>query len=189
MEFLQANPWVLAPIIFCARIVDVSLGTVRTILVVRGLKHTAAAVGFVEVCLWAFAAGQVLPHLDRWYLVIAYAGGFATGNIVGIWLEGRLALGVELVRAISTSARAPLARRLREAGHSVIEVPARGDEDEPVELLLLVEPRRRVPDLLRRIRAVDPQAVCTLSDVRRHEPPPPRDPRAPKTGRGPTKMK
>jgi uncharacterized protein YebE (UPF0316 family) len=189
MEYLQAHAWLLAPLIFFARIADVSLGTVRTILIVRGLKRTAAAIGFFEVCIWLLAAGQVLPHLDRWYLVIAYAGGFATGNVVGIWLEARLALGNELVRAISTEARAPLAKRLREAGHSVIEVPARGDDNESVEVLLVVEPRRRVPALLARILREDPEAVCTLSDVRRHVPQPDRTLRAPKSGQGPTKMK
>lgn len=166
-EFLQANPALLAVGIFVARILDVSLGTVRTIIVFRGHRFWAAALGFVEVLLWLTAAGQVFQNLDAWYLAVAYAGGFAAGNIVGISLEARMAMGSELVRVVSEDRNVELARTLRRLGHSVTELEGRGDGGKPVEVLLVVEKRRRVPKLLDAIRTADPKAVWTVSDVKR----------------------
>ncbi len=161
------DPWVLPFLIFFARIVDVSLGTVRTILVFRGHRLTAAFLGFFEIMIWLLAAGKAIQNLDRWYLAVAYAGGFATGNIVGIWLESKLALGTELVRAISHNLDIDLAGRLRALGHSVTELAGSDENNTPVEVLLIVERRRRVPDLLRKILEIDPGAIITISDIKR----------------------
>ena len=169
MELLHASPWLLSGGIFLARILDVSLGTLRTILVFRSYPVFAAMIGFLEVVVWIVAAGQVLQDLNRWYLVLAFAGGFAAGNIVGIWLESKLAVGLETVRAISTSRDIHLAQQLRAADYSVIEL-AGSNGQVPVEVLLISEKRRRVPKLLSLIKAVDPAAVCTISDIRRHIP-------------------
>jgi len=171
MEWLHAWPMLLAAVIFLARVVDVSLGTLRTILIVRGYRLPAAAIGFCEVLLWLLAAAQVLRHLDHWYLAAAYAAGFATGNYVGIWLEGKLALGLDLVRAISSDRAVRLAPALRTAGHSVIELEGRGGDSDPVEVLYLVARRRQLPQLMELIRRTDPGAICTVTDVKRHEDP------------------
>ena len=100
MDVLDTYPWILPLAIFLARIVDVSLGTFRTIVVFRGYRALAAIIGFFELIIWTLASAQVLGNLDKWYLVIAYAGGFGTGNYVGIWLESKLAIGSEMVRAV-----------------------------------------------------------------------------------------
>ncbi len=65
LELLNNEPWLLAIAIFAARVGDVSLGTVRTIVVFRGYKFLAAAIGFFEILLWVAAAGQVLTNLDN----------------------------------------------------------------------------------------------------------------------------
>ncbi len=172
MEFLEQNAWLLAIAIFFARVVDVSLGTVRTMLVVRGHRFLSAGIGFVEILIWIVAASQVVRNLESWYLAVAYAGGFAVGNVVGIWLEGKLAIGTELVRAISASPEVELARSLRKQEFEVLELDGHGGDDKPVEVLLVVERRRRVPQLLRLIREMDPLAVCTVSDVKSQTAPP-----------------
>lgn len=166
MELLDAYPWILAVAIFLARVVDVSLGTVRTILVFRSHRFLAAAIGFVEILIWLAAAGQVFKNLDAWYLAVAYAGGFAAGNAAGIWLESKLAIGSELVRAISRNPEVHLAESLRVAGYSVTEIPGTGDDGQPVEVLLVVERRRQVPALLGLITESDPGAVWTINDVK-----------------------
>jgi uncharacterized protein YebE (UPF0316 family) len=172
LEYLQANPWLLAIAIFVARVLDVSIGTVRTIIVFRGHRYWAAALGFAEVLIWLVAAAQVFQNLDVWYLAIAYAGGFAAGNVVGIALEARLAIGLELVRVVSETRHVALSEHLRDAGYSVTELSGHGESGLPVEVLLVVEKRRRVPALLDAIHAADPKALWTLSDVRRQPPPP-----------------
>ncbi len=158
--------WLMVGLIFCARVADVSLGTLRTLLVFRSYRALAFCIGFVETCVWLLAAGQVIGNLDAWYLAVAYALGFATGNVVGIWLESKLAVGSELVRVISHAPGRGLAATLRAAGHEVIELAGDAGRGGAVEVLLIVERRRRIPELLRRVGDVDPDAVCTRNDVR-----------------------
>jgi len=79
--------WVVLPVlIFIARVADVSLGTVRVIFITRGLKYFAPIVGFLEILIWLLAIGQIMRNLSHPICYIAYAGGFATGNYVGIWI-------------------------------------------------------------------------------------------------------
>ena len=164
MEFTPEQITAIA-LVFFARVADVSLGTVRTILVLRGHKYPAGLVGFVEILIWVFAAARVLKSLDEWYLGVAYAGGFATGTVVGVYLEGWLGLGTEMVRAVSRDPDTQLAARLQEMGYEVIELNGEGS-DGSVEVLLVVSKRRRMPALLRAIDSIDPEAFYTISDVR-----------------------
>jgi len=169
MQWLLEHPWILAVLIFLARVTDVSMSTVRTILVFRSYRFLAAAIGFVEVLVWLLAVTQVMRHLDHWYLALAYAAGFSTGNVVGIWLERKLAVGSELVRAISEDLGVRLADSLRRNGYPVTEIQGVGDKGQVVEVCLVTERRRRVPRLLEVIHGIDPAAVVTISDVRRHD--------------------
>jgi uncharacterized protein YebE (UPF0316 family) len=165
MDAFFDQPAVLVVAIFLARIGDVSLSTLRTILVFRGHRYIAAGIGFFETLLWLAAAAKVLQNLDTWYLAVAYAAGFASGNIVGIWLESKLAMGVELVRAVSKNPSVDLAKRLNAQGYDVVQL-AGSRSGGPVEVLLVVEKRRRIRNLLRFIDQVDPEAYCTVSDVK-----------------------
>ena len=167
MDIMNDYPVLLAAAIFLARIIDVSMGTLRTILVFRSYRFLAALIGFFEVLIWLVAAGKVIQNLDSWYLAVSYAGGFAVGNIVGIWLESKLAMGSELVRVVSENRDILLAERLREQDYSIIEMAGQGEKCAPVEILLAVEKRRNLPKLLRLISQTDPDAVYTISDVKR----------------------
>jgi uncharacterized protein YebE (UPF0316 family) len=164
--FIGTHAWVLAPLIFCARVTDVSLGTCRQIIVVRGHRVLAAGIGFFESLIWLTAVSAVIARLDAWYLALAYGAGFATGNYVGIWLESRLAIGSELVRAIVIVAPHMPADALRERGYQAVQVAGSAGAGRPVEVILVVEARKRVPDLLAAIQRDAPGAVYTISDVK-----------------------
>jgi uncharacterized protein YebE (UPF0316 family) len=166
LDFTSVNPLWLALAIFLARIVDVSMGTFRTIMVIRGYRVIATAIGFVEVLIWIIAISSVITNLDAWYLIVAYAGGYASGNYIGMLLESRVAIGSELVRAISWRSDGHLAEALRAAGWEAVAVPGHGPGREAVEIVLVVEPRRRISQLLAAIREIDPEAVYTTSDIR-----------------------
>lgn len=166
MDLFQDQPALLAAAIFVARILDVSIGTLRTILIIRGYRISGSVLGLFEVLIWVAAAAQVITNLEEWYLVVAYAGGYAAGNYVGSWLDSRLALGAEIVRAISKNPQVDLKARLQRERFGVVELAGRTPDGGPVEVLLVVESRRRVPGLLRLIQEADPEAVCTISDVR-----------------------
>ena len=166
MDFLDAYPWVLPVAIFIARIVDVSLGTFRTIVVFRGYRALAACIGFVELIIWTLASAQVLGNLDKWYLVLAYAGGFGTGNYVGIWLESKLAIGSEMVRAVSFRGSGHLAETLRAQGSRAIALAGSAGPSQPCEVVLVVAKRRKIRRLLALIKQTDPDAVYSLTDVK-----------------------
>lgn len=168
MDILSDQPLLLALLIYLARVADVSLGTVRTILVIRGHSVAAMGIGFVETLIWISASAQVITNIDSaWYLVGAYAAGFATGTYMGVLIENKLAIGTELVRAVSLDASINLAAVLRRQGYEVVEIQAEKEDAVPVEVLLVVERRRRVPRLLRLIDESDPSAYYTVSDVKR----------------------
>ncbi len=162
----ELHPVILSLAIFLARVADVSLGTVRTIVVFRGRRLLAAVIGFFEIVIWVIAAGQVLQNLDAWYLIVAYAGGFGAGNYVGIWLESKLAIGREMVSAISFRPDGGLARQLRERGFRAIDVDADMGRGQPVDLVITVTRRRRVPELLATILEADPEAQYSISDIK-----------------------
>ena len=165
IELLVEYPYLLVPLIFFARVADVSLGTFRTIVVFRGHKLLASFIGFFEIIIWLVAAAQVLTNLDQWYLALAYASGFAVGNHVGISIENRFAIGNELIRCISFN-RDVLAGKLREAGYKVVSFDGDMGDAYPVELLLIIEKRRKIPALIQLIKDLDQTAVYSVSDVK-----------------------
>ena len=97
---LFGGPW--GPLlIFCLRIVDVSAATSRVLLAVRGDRFYVPIIGFFESMIWIFAVGAAIQSLNSPLHVLGYAGGFATGNVVGLWFEEKMALGLSTVRIIS----------------------------------------------------------------------------------------
>ena len=103
MQLLENLPvWLLAVVVFSLRIVDVSLGTVRTIAVVQGWIKLSVVLGFFELLIWIAAVSQVIARVkEQPILMLAFAGGFAAGNAAGILLERVLALGTCVVRIVS----------------------------------------------------------------------------------------
>lgn len=165
ITLLAEYPALLAPLIFFARVADVSLGTFRTIVVFRGQKLLASFIGFFEILIWLVAAAHVLTNLNQWYLTLAYASGFAVGNYVGITIENHFAIGSELIRCISFN-RDILAKKLRLKGFKVASFDGDMGEGHPVELMLIIEKRRNIPQLIRLIKELDPTAVYSVSDIK-----------------------
>ncbi len=162
---VEKLPYLLPFLIFFFRVIDVSLGTFRTIVVVRGHKAMAAIIGFFEILIWLAAASQVLNNIDQWHLALAYALGFAVGNYVGMWIESRFALGNELIRCFSFN-RDILSNKLRAQSYQVISVDGDIGQQKMVELMYIVEKRRNVPKLIKLIKELDPSAVYSISDVK-----------------------
>jgi uncharacterized protein YebE (UPF0316 family) len=169
MDALLSAP-IGALLIFALRVIDVSMAMMRMILGVRGHRVLAALIGFIEVFIWLIAVSSALKHLDSVFHIVGYAAGFATGNYVGVWLEGRFALGVSAVHAVfrkglETDAGPVAASVLREQGYAVTEMPGRGRESD-VDILNIVVQRKKVPDVLNTLHAQDPAAFVTVEEVR-----------------------
>lgn len=152
--------------IFFARVVDVSLATVRLLFVVRGRKVEAAIIGFFEVLIFVTALARVMGQLDNWFNVFAYAGGFATGNLVGGLVEERLALGYIATQIISLNKDLELRDAIRGSGFGLTEIPGQG-KDGPRHILLVVSKRKEIPRLTSLIESIDHNAVVIMTDARR----------------------
>ena len=85
------EPLLGALLIFCLRLIDVSMGTVRILMAVRGRRLLAGAIGFFEVTIFLVAISQVVANIGNWWNVLGYAGGFAVGTILGMTIEKKLA--------------------------------------------------------------------------------------------------
>jgi len=165
MDALFALPY--GPVvIFAMRIVDVSMGTVRVIVMVRGQRALAAAIGFFEVLVWIVAVGSALQYLNSPYHVVGYAGGFAAGTFVGIGAERLLVLGKVVVRAIIPDEDdGRTARALREEGYAITEIDGRGREG-PVDVLNAVVDRKEAARVVEAIEAKVPRSFITVEELR-----------------------
>lgn len=157
--------WVIVLLIILARVVDVSLGTLRVVFVSRGMKWLAPVTGFFEVLVWITAIAQIMRNLDSWVTYVAYAFGYALGTFIGIQVEERLAFGTVLLRIVPQADATLLADRLRERGYRVTSLAAEGVRG-PVTVLFSVLRRAQLPVALGLVKAFNPRAFYTIEDVR-----------------------
>jgi len=165
LQFLSLQAWLVALGIFILRIGDMSLDTIRLLYVVRGRKRLAWILGFFQSLIFVVAISAVLTHLDDPLNVVAYAAGFATGNVVGMIIEERLAISYVLVTVISPLRGAAIADKLRTSGYAVTEISARG-RDGMVSMLNCSVRRKETDDVETIILETDPEAFITAGDVR-----------------------
>jgi uncharacterized protein YebE (UPF0316 family) len=153
-------------VVFCLRVTDVSMATVRMLLIMRNRRVLAPVIGFFEILIWVTAIGIVVQHLQSPFHVIGYAAGFATGNFVGLFLEERLALGVATIQTVVRSGGPELSATLRSAGFGVTEMIGRG-RDGTVEILYSVLPRRQVSRFLTLVDDGAPDSFVVVDEPRR----------------------
>jgi uncharacterized protein YebE (UPF0316 family) len=151
-------------LILCLRLVDVSLGTVRIILLSRRHRLRPALIGFVEVFTWLVAVTVVFSNLNDVPRMLAYAAGFALGTYLGTLLESRLAVGNTMMRVVAPIDSPQAFEELRQAGFPVTVINADG-RDGHVRLAFSIIPRRRRKEALSIVREVNPHAFVTLQDI------------------------
>jgi uncharacterized protein YebE (UPF0316 family) len=151
-------------LIFFLRLCDVSLGTLRSLYVVRGDKRWAVPLAFFESLIWILAISRIMKEVTdgNYYNMFAYAGGFACGTLLGITIERWIASGWILVRIITKSE--PLTAAIRARDFGVTEVQGEGRHGEQA-LLFIVAPRRRGDELMKLVEQEDPGAFVTVDAV------------------------
>jgi uncharacterized protein YebE (UPF0316 family) len=156
---------ILPLLIFCARICDVTIGTVRIVMVAKGQKFLAPLLGFFEVLIWIITMSKVVQNLENWLCYIGYAGGFATGNLVGLLLEEKLALGIAKIQIITGVKAGMLIEALKQAGYGVTHVDAKGSSEE-VSIIYTFVKRGELPKVEAIIQNHNPKAFYTVEDVK-----------------------
>lgn len=163
MQEWIAGPW--GPLlIFVLRLTDVSMATVRTLLIHRG-RSWVPLIGFFEMCVWVVAVGATVANLTSVAHLLAFAGGFAAGNWLGIRIEERMALGLAILRVFVREAGDEVAAFLRAAGFGVTVTEGRG-KDGPVYILHLALLRREVPRATALLEEEVPGAFVVVEEPR-----------------------
>jgi uncharacterized protein YebE (UPF0316 family) len=156
---------VMPLLIFMARICDVSIGTMRIIFISKGKRNIAPFLGFFEVLIWIVAISKIMQNLDNYVNYIAYAAGFATGNFVGMLIEERLAVGIQMIRVFTYQRGEELMQTLNNLGFGATSVEAHGAK-EKVNLIYTIVQRNDLKKVIEIIYNFNPKAFYTIEDVR-----------------------
>ncbi len=160
--------FLISLLIFALRVVEVGIGTIRIVMLVRERSLIAGALGFAQSVIWVFAAGIVLTNLDSLPRILAFSLGFGVGTALGSLIEQRLAIGDSILRVITPTGSPPVAQALRDAGYGVTELNAEGLRGD-VRIAFTVVPRRRTRDVLSRVEALNDSAFVTIQSVSKPE--------------------
>lgn len=158
--------YVMLPLlIFFARVCDVTLSTIRIIFVMNGKRNIAPILGFFEAFIWLLAVGQIISQVDNIFAYLAYAGGFATGTFVGMYVEERLAVGMAVLRLITKEVNEGMLNFLHDNQFSYSLVDATGKSGK-VNLVFFVVKRENMQRLIEGINEHHPNAFYTIENIR-----------------------
>lgn len=166
--FIQSEIYmylVLPSLIFLARIIDVTIGTIRIIMVSKGLKTLAPILGFFEIFIWILAISRIMQNLDNFLCYITYAAGFAMGNYVGMKIEEKMALGILLIRIITQKDANQLIKSFQHDGYGTTILDAKG-ANERVHVIYTIIKRVELKKVVHLINEFNPKAFYSIEDLR-----------------------
>lgn len=156
---------ILPILIFIARLGDVTLGTLRIIFISQGKRKLAPLAGFFEVLIWLIAMGQIFSNLTNIIYYLAYAGGFALGNYVGLIIENKLSLGLLSLHLITKEDPQGLTKELKAQGYGLTTLTAEGLKGK-VKLLVMIIKRKNLNKIYEIIRKFHPNAFISIEQVK-----------------------
>ena len=165
MDSIYFDYIVLPLLIFMARICDVSLDTIRVIMVSKGYRRYAPYIGFVQVLIWIVTITRIMENLDNWLTYVAYAAGFGMGTYIGMRIEEKIAMGYELLRIITRSEVDELVYVLRQKGYAVTSVVGEGKDGE-VGIVFMILKRKVTREVIKIVNEYNPKAYYTIEDIR-----------------------
>ncbi len=160
--------FVLCITIFCVRICDVSLDTLRMLFIIKGRKLIAASVGFFEVLIWFLIVREALnTDITSLWVAISYAGGFATGTVIGGVLSDKFISGNLTVQVILSDRSDEIVTFIRKAGYAVSVIDVKGqDEERPKYMLLMEINKKRINQLKKLIKSLDEKAFIIINETK-----------------------
>jgi uncharacterized protein YebE (UPF0316 family) len=168
MDFYHSdlfNYGLLPFLIFVSRITDVTIGTIRIVMVAKGQKMIAPILGFFEVLIWLIAISKIIQNLDNWVCYVAYGAGFATGNYIGMIIEEKLAVGIVQLQIITRADAHQLIEKLKADGYGITHQEAHGAVEE-VSIIYSIIKRTDLPKVDEIIKTFNPNAFYSIADVK-----------------------
>jgi len=168
MDFLATGSIWVYLLIFFGKILEVTVATVRIVLINRGERKIGSIIAFFEILLWLFITGTVLVGFqDDLLRCLVFAVAFSVGNYLGSWLEGKLAFGLCSIHVIipDESQSQELVDVLRTNGFAVTLLKGKG-KDGDREILMLHLLRKRTTQAVQLINLYLPKAVIIINDVK-----------------------
>ncbi len=168
MDLLHGNLFtylILPLLIIIARISDVTIGTIRIVMVAKGQKLIAPILGFFEVLIWLIAISKIIENLDNWVCYIAYGFGFAVGNYLGMIIEEKMAVGIVQLQIITRRDAQDLIEKLKVEGYRITHIDAIGSVEE-VSVIYSIVKRAELSRIITIIRKYNPKAFYSIADVR-----------------------
>ena len=150
--------------IMSLRIIDVSLATVRTLMIMQGRVWPSGAIGFVESTVWVIAISFVVQNLNNPWNILGYAGGFALGNMIGIVIEKKIGLGFIQAYIVSLKKAGEIADLLRKKNFGVTKLPGEGSTGN-VSILMILTLRKRQKELMKLVDHLDHTAFVSINSA------------------------
>ncbi|WP_159517114.1 DUF2179 domain-containing protein [Sunxiuqinia indica] len=168
INFFEGNLFsyvVLPLLIFLARISDVTVGTLRIVMVSKGQKYIAPLLGFFEVIIWLVTMSKIIQNIDNWVAYVAYGAGFATGNLVGLIIEEKLAVGIVQLQIITRKSADNLIAKLKASGYGVTYHEAQG-ANEKVAVIYTIIKRNEIKKVTEIMLTYNPNAFYSIEDIK-----------------------
>ena len=164
-DFFDVYPWLLPVVIFFGRICDVTLGTLRIIFVSKGERTKAPIVGFFEVFIWIVIISQIISRANDLLAYLAYAGGYAAGNYVGIWVENKIGFGFQIFRIYTNGRGGELSKLLSNNGFGSTFIRGEGAVSD-VDVIETVVSRKSSGRIAEILYEFDPDVFYYIEDIR-----------------------
>ena len=169
--FLASLPFiVLCLVVCCAKIVEISIQSLKTCMMVKGQRLAAVGLGFLECTIWGLVISTIIGTLgDKYFLLLFYCVGYAAGLYIGSTIEGKIALGTSNLQLIANDDSTKIIiEYIRSQGKGYTVFEGQGSVDK-MNMIIIVLPRREMSKLLREIRSrCDDKVFVVASDVSKY---------------------
>ena len=146
--------------IFFARILDVSINTIRTTFVLRGKTLIVAILAFLEITIWFLVARTALNTELNWFIVLSYSGGYTMGTIIGTIITNKyIKTNMELI-VISNKIRST--KKIKDNNYGVTIL----NKDKNKIVLLIETNKKRIDNLTTLLNKLDKNAFITIKETR-----------------------
>ncbi len=152
--------------IFCGRLVDVTLSTLQTMLLVKGKRNYATIIGFIDVFIWFLVVREALnTDIKSIWIAFAYAGGYAAGTFTGSNLSKRVIKGTVGVQVVTKNTKNKVTNAIKASGFSASVVECKGIHEEDTNYMIGAQvDNKRLNEFKSLIMNADKNAFITVTE-------------------------